>query len=798
LKPVKTVTKAGATAAAPKPRAQKKTAAVSDEVSEVLELAIAQEEEAPLSAEELAAGKDELSSAVEDLALQVMVKGIDAFSTKTLKQLIEMGDRFQCPDVANEARSAAKRLEEKLLTEDDAKSLVSQMQSLMTVPAVQEKKVDDKPAAVDTTSVLAFEEDPELLADFVMESEEHLASIEEKILILEKDPSLIDTIHAVFRSFHSIKGLAGFLGLSGVQTVAHEVETLLDHARNLRISVNSDVVDLVLESSEYLKEEVAVVQAKLNNAPLPPVRDNTALIKTLSTATATVAAGGTISLGAGAKAEHTVAAPSTPAPSAPAPQPEIEDEPEVIDEEMVEDEPAVEPVAAAPKTTPAPAAAAVAPPTAQAPPVQKAAVAAPAPAAEVLPPAEVRPAAPVAPATARTEAASTSIRVETSKLDRLMDMVGEMVIAQSILSNIPRTGSSGDARVAGEMSQLARITSEVQRCAMSMRMMPVGPLFQKNAKMVRDLSRRNGKQVNLELAGENTEVDKTIAEELSDPLLHMIRNSMDHGIEEPNERIAAGKSLVASVRIAAEHQAGQIVISISDDGRGLDPQRIRNKAIQNGLIEPNAQLTEAEIFHLIFAPGFSTAEKITDISGRGVGMDVVRQHVESLRGRIEIKSELGKGTTFFILLPLTLAIIEGLVIVVGEHRYIIPLFSVREMFRPTQEMLFTVQGSDEMILMRGALLPLVRLHKRFAITPRTDNICEGLLVVCEFAGKLFCLFVDDLLGRQEVVIKSLDEAFKNVKGLTGSAILGDGRIGLILDVAGIFNSQPPGQELLSA
>jgi two-component system chemotaxis sensor kinase CheA len=377
-----------------------------------------------------------------------------------------------------------------------------------------------------------------------------------------------------------------------------------------------------------------------------------------------------------------------------------------------------------------------------------------------------------------------------------MDMVGEMVIAQSILSNIPRNASAGEARLAGEMSQLARITSEVQRCAMSMRMMPVGPLFQKNAKMVRDLSRRNGKQVSLELAGESTEVDKTIAEELSDPLLHMIRNALDHGIEPPDERIAAGKNPMASLRIAAEHQAGQIVISISDDGRGLDPQRIRNKALQNGLIEPSAQLTEAEIFHLIFAPGFSTAEKITDISGRGVGMDVVRQHVESLRGRIEIKSELGKGTTFFIFLPLTLAIIEGLVIIVGNHRYIIPLFSVREMFRPTQDMLFTVQGSDEMILIRGALLPLIRLHKRFAINPRTQNICEGLLVVCEYAAKRFCLFVDDLLGRQEIVIKPLDEAFKRVQGLAGSAILGDGRIGLILDVAGIFHSSNPNQELL--
>jgi two-component system chemotaxis sensor kinase CheA len=223
-------------------------------------------------------------------------------------------------------------------------------------------------------------------------------------------------------------------------------------------------------------------------------------------------------------------------------------------------------------------------------------------------------------------------------------------------------------------------------------------------------------------------------------------------------------------------------------------KKIFAKAVERGIVDAGQHLNEQEIFQLIFSPGFSTAEKITDISGRGVGMDVVRQHVEHLRGRIEIVSELGKGTTFFIHLPLTLAIIEGLVIVVGEHRYIIPLFSVRELSRPTAEMLFTVHGQNEMILMRDALLPLIRLHKRFAITPRSEWITEGLLVVCEFGSKRFCLFVDDLLGRQEVVIKSLDVAFRNVKGLAGSAILGDGRIGLILDVAGIFR----GSELEAA
>jgi two-component system chemotaxis sensor kinase CheA len=761
-----------------------------------------------LSAEAIAV----LGPEIDHLALQVMLRGAQACSAEGLAAVLDAAVRFSATQLVQLAKQTAEQQSGATLTDDQARDCVSRMQVMIAPPV--EAAVASAPAAVTAVdpSLAAFAEDPDLLADFIMEADEHLASIEEKILILEKDSSLIEAIHAVFRSFHSIKGLAGFLGLSGVQAVSHEVETLLDHARNLRITVSTQIVDIVLESSEYLKDEIEVIRAKLAGTPLPAVRDNSALLSTLMTATADIAAGRPFLTATASARTEDVATPSAPEPIAsieasietpmeetiemPVEEPAIEaaEQPETeAVEELPIEAPAIEPTPVEPiaEPLPEPLAEPIAAPT-PTPPSR--------PTLSIVPPPEParvqvrQEAAPAATPIARVEAANTSIRVETAKLDRLMDMVGEMVIAQSILSNIPRNGTAADARIAGEMSQLARITSEVQRCAMSMRMMPIGPLFQKNAKMVRDLSRRNGKQVALELFGETTELDKSIAEELSDPLLHMIRNALDHGIESPAERALTDKPAVASLRISAEHQAGQIVISISDDGRGLDPVKIRNKAIQNKLIEESEQLTEAEIFHLIFAPGFSTAEKITDISGRGVGMDVVRQHVESLRGRIEIRSKLGEGTTFLIHLPLTLAIIEGLVIVVGEHRYIIPLYSVREMLRPTRDMLFTVQGADEIILMRGSLLPLIRLHRRFAIEPRTEDICEGLLVVCEFAGKRYCLFVDDLLGRQEVVIKSLDEAFRNVRGVVGSAILGDGRIGLILDVAGIFHADSPHQE----
>jgi two-component system chemotaxis sensor kinase CheA len=281
-------------------------------------------------------------------------------------------------------------------------------------------------------------------------------------------------------------------------------------------------------------------------------------------------------------------------------------------------------------------------------------------------------------------------------------------------------------------------------------------------------------------------VDKTIAEALSDPLLHMVRNSVDHGIESPEERIAAGKDPLARIRLKAYHQAGQIVIEISDDGRGLNREKILAKAAQKGIVTAEARPSDPEIFALIFEPGFSTAEKVTDVSGRGVGMDVVRRNVQKLRGRIDTHSVAGQGATFLIKLPLTLAIIEGLVVVVGTSRYIVPIFAVKEMFRPTPELLSTVQGRHEMALVRGNLLPIIRLHRRFQIPSTTVDPCQGLLVVAECDGPRFCLLVDDLVGKQEVVIKSLGETFKDVSGLAGCAILGDGRVGLILDMEGIY------------
>ncbi len=382
--------------------------------------------------------------------------------------------------------------------------------------------------------------------------------------------------------------------------------------------------------------------------------------------------------------------------------------------------------------------------------------------------------------------------MDTGKLDYLVEMVGELVIAQSLIQHDPDIAALHSARLTRNLGQLTRITADVQRVAMAMRMIPVGQLFGRMVGLVRDLARKSGKQANLELSGEDTELDRNMVEELADPLMHMIRNAVDHGAEPPEARVACGKSPIARIDLKAYHKGGFINIEISDDGRGLVREKILAKAQQRGLVSGGEHLSDQEVFSFIFEPGFSTAEKITDVSGRGVGMDVVRKQIVKLRGRIDIASRPGHGSTFIIKLPLTMAIIEGLVVAVGAQRYIVPIFTVKEMFRPAPGSITSIPDGGEMVLVRGSLLPILRLHRRFGVVPTSEEASEGVLIVVETARKTFCIQVDELIGKQEVVIKSLGETFKDVTGVAGGSILGDGRVGLILDVEGLFGN-PTGE-----
>jgi two-component system, chemotaxis family, sensor kinase CheA len=378
------------------------------------------------------------------------------------------------------------------------------------------------------------------------------------------------------------------------------------------------------------------------------------------------------------------------------------------------------------------------------------------------------------------------VKVDTVKLDNLIDLVGELVIAQSQVIQDRDLHSLSGQHLARNVVRLARITSDLQHTAMSLRMVPIRATFQKMARLVRDVAAKAGKLVELRVSGEETELDRNLIEEISDPLAHMIRNAVDHGIEPPREREAQGKPVPGVIHLRAGHQGGNIVIEIADDGAGLNRERIRAKGIARGLIAADAQPSEKEIFNLIFAPGFSTAEKVTEISGRGVGMDVVQRNISKLRGKIEISSQPGAGSKFSIHVPLTLAIIDGLIFSVGNDRFIVPTFCVRESFRPETGMISTIRKWGEVVSVRGHFSPLVRLDRRFGLQAEHTDPTQGIIIVVETNHQSCGLLVDRLLGKQEVVIKGLGEAFKQNRAVAGAAILGDGEVGLILDVNGLL------------
>ena len=377
------------------------------------------------------------------------------------------------------------------------------------------------------------------------------------------------------------------------------------------------------------------------------------------------------------------------------------------------------------------------------------------------------------------------VRVGTDKLDQLVNLVGELVITQTQVSQNPGVITSDDQKLGKDISQLSKISNDIQEISMSMRMVPIKGTFDRMARIVRDLARKCDKEVEFQVAGEDTELDKNVVEELVDPLTHMVRNSVDHGVEDPAARQAAGKGEKGLVKLEAFHKGGNIVIELTDDGKGLDRDKLLQKAVERGLARADENLSDKEIYNFVFHPGLSTAEKISDISGRGVGMDVVRRNIEALRGKVEVNSYPGRGSTFAIRLPLTLAIIDGMVIGVGDQRYILPLVSIVRSLQPGADDIFTVMGKGEMVQVQEELFPLVRLYRRFSVLPRCENPTESLVVLVEAEGQRFCLLVDELVGMQQVVIKALEEDMRTERCLTGCAILGDGQVGLILDPNGL-------------
>lgn len=587
----------------------------------------------------------------------------------------------------------------------------------------------------DSGSANAEIQDPELLKDFIEESKEHLSAIELNMLALEADPGDSEAINAVFRPFHSIKGVAGFLNLTEIHHLSHEVENLLDSARSGKLAVTDSVIDIVLTAADILKallEELE--QGRVESGPSAIVVSFLEKVRNFSE---DPAAGG-------------------------APVRKVG---EILVEHGVLDEGAADEFAEKSKSVGKKYGEAL---------IEEGA-------------ASTREVSKALREQRHSMESAASVRVDTRKLDNLVDMVGELVIAQSMVLQNPEIVAIKDQKLQKDSVQLNRITAELQRISMSMRMVPIKSTFQKMIRLVRDLGKKSGKEVALEMQGEETEIDRNMVEEIYEPLVHMIRNSVDHGIEMPDERERKGKDRTGTVRISAEQKGGNIVIDIQDDGKGLNPEKIRAKAIERRIINPSDQLDERAIFELIFHPGFSTRDEVTEVSGRGVGMDVVRKCVERLRGKIETSSQLGKGSNFQMKLPLTMAIIDGMIIQIGSERFIVPTVAMKESLRPFQDSYFTIQGKGEVVKVRDSLMPLVRLHDFFQEEPRFRKPWEGLLLVVSEGNKSYCLLADEIVGRQEVVIKSLGGLFRQLPGISGGAILGDGKVALIIDVKGIIS-----------
>ncbi len=594
------------------------------------------------------------------------------------------------------------------------------------------------PPMIDAPPVLPTDTDMDILKEYIVECLDHIVAAEAALLELEVNPENGELINTIFRAFHTIKGTSGFLGLDRIGRLAHLAESLLNRGRDGQIKIHGGYADIVLRSCDTLRTMIEALKgAQPGQALVIPSHLDDLLAQLADPESHGVSEDGDtgrmrlgdILVGQGAASREAVE------------QAARQTDGKMIGQALVQSgDVAAESVAKALR-------------------VQN-----------------------KLDGSTSSDADST-IRLSTARLDSLINMVGELVIAQSMVAQDQTV--AGAPELGRKVVHADKIVRELQDLAMSLRMVPLRATFQKMARLVRDLGHKSNKAVQYICEGEGTEIDRSMVEVLNDPLVHMIRNSVDHGIDPAEDRIKAGKDPIGKVTLRAYHAAGKVVIELQDDGRGLNKERILAKAVEKGLVPAGRELTEGEIFDLIFRPGFSTAEKVTDISGRGVGMDVVKRGIDSLRGQVEVASLPGRGTTFTLRLPLTMAISDAMLVRVGQERYLLPTISIERSFRPTAEDVSTICGKADVVQLRGQLLPMFRLHRLFDIPDAVTDPTRGLLIILENRSQRCALLVDELLGQQQVVIKSLGQSMASVPGVAGAAILGDGHVGLILDAAGI-------------
>ncbi|MCA6940284.1 chemotaxis protein CheA [Pectobacterium polaris] len=645
---------------------------------------------------------------------------------------------------------------------------------------------------------------------FFDEADELLADMEQHLLLL--DPSEPDTeqLNAIFRAAHSIKGGAGTFGFKALQETTHLLENLLDGARRGEMRLSTDIINLFLETKDIMQDQLDAYKTAqepnaesfeyicqaLRQLALESKADGDAAQSDASAATQHSA-----SPASNGKGEMRIALTGLKSQEIPQMLEELGNlgtvkdphqtdtsvEVTLVTSESEDDISAVLCFVLEPEQISFKSAVASQPAVAEV--VETLAVV-------EAPVAAAAPVAPSAPVAAKPQAApengknkaktgDTSIRVAVEKVDQLINLVGELVITQSMLA---QRSSELDPVAHGDllnsMGQLERNARDLQESVMSIRMMPMEYVFSRFPRLVRDLAAKLDKQVELTLMGSSTELDKSLIERIIDPLTHLVRNSLDHGIESPDKRVAAGKAAVGNLTLSAEHQGGNICIEVIDDGAGLNRERILAKALSQGLAVSDS-MSDEEVGMLIFAPGFSTAEKVTDVSGRGVGMDVVKRNIQEMGGHVEIHFQAGKGTTIRILLPLTLAILDGMSVKVNKEVFILPLNAVMESLQPQSEDLYPLAGGERVLQVRGEYLPLVELFHIFDVDGAKTDATQGIVVILQSAGRRYALLVDQLIGQHQVVVKNLESNYRKVPGVSAATILGDGSVALIVDVSAL-------------
>ncbi len=697
---------------------------------------------------ELAAIQDFFEKAADLFAEKWAQVAVVAEEYKVEVEKIILGDSTD-PEMLDLVINAVDKLTQLPQTQDPQKIILELTNNVKQDDNIEPEDIffDIQTAPPMGVLMLNTQEDFLVYNEFISESNDHLENIETDILSLEDGARPRDIVESVFRSFHSIKGAAGFLGLTALNKLCHECENMLDKARKGEISIDSDVTEIMLATKDSLAVMLDIVKTHVSEnksgEPLPEY-DVLPLIKNIRLLTQKLLAQ---KGGGGVSSENEIIHSKVGGL--------------LVDSGLISKEE-----------------------------LQHALTLQNKPLGDIVADMGIASHDQIENAVKQSGVSkpkeSTSIKVEALKLETLLEMAGELIVAHSQVANYKELNNEKHLDFSKNIANLGKIATTLQEQIMSLRLVPVRGLFNKMNRLVRDTAKKTKKIAVLKLSGEDTEVDKTIIDQIADPLVHILRNAVDHGIEDEKTRLEHNKEKAGTINLKAYHSGGSVIIEIGDDGGGMNPQKILSKAIDKGFVTEEEHLTDKEILDLIFLPGFSTNDVATDISGRGVGMDVVRKNISSLGGLVEVDSNPGVGTTFIIRLPLTMAIVDGMVIKIAGERYVLPTLNIEESIKPKKENINGITGHRALSLqVRGELVPLIELAELFGQCSE-KKLEDKLVVIVNNEFKKCGLIIDDVQEQQQVVIKNLGKRLKGLVGVSGGCILGDGRVGLILDVPSII------------